>query len=198
MNALTHLLMHMNDSNKAESVNYWGLDLSESLVLKIIKKRRSIREYSDKEIEKEKLDTILESARHAPSASNSQDWFFYVVKDKETRDKIAASEPVLANQFLHKSPVIIVGCERSLGVVRAATGAVLKAVGTRDRGWGEVNVTIALEHMVLTATELGIGSCWIGLFDGRRISRIQTSLMTRASLRYSHLGTLLLHQRMNP
>jgi nitroreductase len=146
--------------------------LTESSVLKIIKKRRSIRDYSDKEIEKEKLDLILESARLAPSASNSQDWFFYVVKTRETREKISASEPVIINQFLHKAPIIIVGCERSPRVLRAATGAVLKAVGTRDRDWGEVDVAIALEHMVLVATELGIGSCWVGLFDGRRISRV--------------------------
>lgn len=94
------------------------------------------------------------------------------MKSKEIREKIAASEPMLVNQFLHKAPVIIVGCERSFGAVRAATGAVLKAVGTRDRGWGDVDVTIALEHMVLTGADLGVGSCWIGLFDGRRISRI--------------------------
>jgi nitroreductase len=144
----------------------------ESVVYKIIKKRRSVREYAEKEIEKEKLDIILESARLAPSASNSQDWFFYVVKNREIKEKIASSEPMLVNQFLHKAPVLIVACERSFGVVRAATGAVLKVTGTRDRGWGEVDVTIALEHMVLTATELDIGSCWIGLFDGRRISRI--------------------------
>jgi nitroreductase len=146
--------------------------VAESEVFKVIEKRRSIREYSEKEIEKEKLDLILESARLAPSANNSQDWFFYVVKNKEIREKIAASEPMLANQFLHKAPVIIVACERSLGVVSAATGMVLKASGTRDRSWGEVDVAIALEHMVLTATDLGVGSCWIGLFDMRRVSRI--------------------------
>jgi nitroreductase len=77
-----------------------------------------------------------------------------------------------ANQFLQKAPIVIVGCERSQGVIDAATGVVLKAVGARDRGWGDVDVTIALEHMVLTATDLGIGSCWVGLFDGRRISGI--------------------------
>ncbi len=146
--------------------------MAESEVLKIIKKRRSVRDYSDREIESDKLDLILEAARLAPSANNSQDWFFYIVKSKEIRGKIAASEPMLANQFLHRATVIVVGCVRSFGVVRAATGAVLNAVGTRDRDWGDVDVTIALEHMVLTATELGVGSCWIGLFDGRRISRI--------------------------
>jgi nitroreductase len=144
----------------------------DSKVLNVIKQRRSIRDFSDKEIEQEKLDIILESARLAPSASNAQDWFFYVVKSRETREKIAASEPLMTNQFLKKAPVVIVGCERAIGVVDAATGAVLKVVGARNRSWADVDVTIALEHMVLTATDLGIGSCWVGMFDGRRISGI--------------------------
>jgi len=144
----------------------------DSRVLNVIKQRRSIRNYSDQEIEQEKLDIILESARLAPSASNSQDWFFYVVKSRETKEKIAASEPLNTNQFLRKAPIVIVGCERSIGVVDAATGAVLKVVGARNRSWADVDVTIALEHMVLTATDLGVGSCWVGMFDGRRISGI--------------------------
>jgi nitroreductase len=147
-------------------------EIIDSKVLNVIKQRRSIRDYSDHEIEQEKLDIILESARLAPSATNAQDWFFYVVKSKETREKIAASEPLMANQFLRKAQIVIVGCEKSHGVVGAATGAVLNAVGARGRSWGDVDVTIALEHMVLTATDLGIGSCWVGIFDGRRISRL--------------------------
>jgi nitroreductase len=87
----------------------------DSKVLNVIKQRRSIRDFSDKEIEQEKLDIILESARLAPSASNAQDWFFYVVKSRETREKIAASEPLMTNQFLKKAPVVIVGCERAIG-----------------------------------------------------------------------------------
>jgi nitroreductase len=144
----------------------------DSKVLNVIKQRRSIRDYSDQEIEQEKLDIILESARLAPSATNAQDWFFYIVKSRETREKIAASEPLMANQFLRKAPIVIVGCERSRGVVGVATGTVLKVMGARDRGWADVDVTIALEHMVLTATDLGIGSCWVGMFDGRRVSGI--------------------------
>lgn len=144
----------------------------DSKVLNVIKQRRSIRDFSEKEIEQDKLDAILESARLAPSATNAQDWFFYVVKSSETRERIAASEPMRANQFLRKAPIVIVGCERAIGVVDAATGAVLKVVGARGRSWADVDVTIALEHMVLTATDLGIGSCWVGMFDGRRISGI--------------------------
>ena len=144
----------------------------DSKILEVVKRRRSIRDFSDREIEQEKLDVILESARLAPSANNAQDWFFYVVKSRETRERIAASEPLNMNQFLRKSPVVIVGCEKSLAVVEAATGTVLKVVGARSRSWADVDVTIALEHMVLTAADLGIGSCWVGLFDRRRISRI--------------------------
>jgi nitroreductase len=59
----------------------------DSKVLKVIKQRRSIRDFSDKEIEQEKLDIILESARLAPSATNSQDWFFYVVKSRRPRKR---------------------------------------------------------------------------------------------------------------
>ena len=159
----------------------------DSHVLKVISRRRSIREYSEKEIPVEYLNTILESARLAPSATNAQDWFFYVVKNKEAREKIAASEPFLANQFLRKAPVVIVGCVRNLGLVGAATGVVMKAVGVHNGNWGDVDVSIALEHMVLTATDLGIGSCWIGMFDEKRIGRL---LDTPDDLRIVALLTL--------
>jgi nitroreductase len=144
----------------------------DSHVLKVISRRRSIRDFSEKEISAEYLNMILESARLAPSATNAQDWFFYVVKSREAREKIAASEPFLANQFLRKAPVVVVGCERNPGLVGVATGVVMKAVGVRKGSWGDVDVSIALEHMVLTAADLGIGSCWVGMFDEKRISRL--------------------------
>ena len=144
----------------------------DSHVLKVISRRRSIRDFSEKEISAEYLNMILESARLAPSATNAQDWFFYVVKSREAREKIAASEPFLANQFLRKAPVVVVGCERNPGLVGVATGVVMKAVGVRKGSWGDVDVSIALEHMVLTAADLGIGSCWVGIFDEKRISRL--------------------------
>jgi nitroreductase len=78
----------------------------------------------------------------------------------------------MTNQFLRKAPVVIVGCEKSSGIAVAAAGVVLKSVGARDSGWGDVDVAIAMEHMVLTATDLGVGSCWVWIFDERRISRI--------------------------
>ena len=77
-------------------------------VSEAIKSRRSVRSYQEKEVEKEKLNKVLEAARLAPSASNRQEWKFIVVKDKETKEKlaIAASDQT----FIAEAPIILVAC----------------------------------------------------------------------------------------
>lgn len=92
--------------------------------------------------------------------------FFYVVKDKEKRGKIASSTPFGMNTFLKEAPVIIVGCKKTSGLLQRASKALSR------KSWSEINVTIALENMALTAADLDIGSCWIGLFDERKIRQI--------------------------
>lgn len=137
-----------------------------SKILEVIKRRRSIRRYFDAEIEQEKLDLILESARLAPSASNSQKWFFYVVKDLNLRYKIAMSMPLGANPFVKEAPVVIVGCGKKPDLLHKVAGSILK------KDWIEMDVTIALEHMALSAAEQGIGSCWIGIYDEKKVKEI--------------------------
>lgn len=137
-----------------------------SNIFDTIKRRRSIRKYSDKEIEKEKLELILESARLAPSATNQQKWFFYVIKDLETRIKIAMSMPMGANQFVKDSPVVVVGCTRPSDLLHKVASVILQ------KSWVETDVAIALEHMVLAAAELDVGSCWLGIFDEKKIKEI--------------------------
>ena len=135
-------------------------------MLDVIKRRRSIRKYADREIEQPKLDLILESARLAPSATNSQDWFFYVVKDLEARIRIAMSMPMGANQFVKESPVVIIGCGKSPDLLHRVAGVVL------NKSWFETDVSIALEHMALTAAELDIGSCWLGIYSEKKLRDI--------------------------
>jgi len=137
-----------------------------STVFNAVKRRRSIRSYLDKEIEDEKLNLILESARLAPSATNTQDWFFYIIKDKETRSKITASMPFGMNPFLKEAPITIVGCKKTSGLIKKVSQAMSR------KSWSEINVTIALENMVLIAADMDIGSCWIGLFDEQKIKSI--------------------------
>ena len=74
------------------------MDVSEAIEV-----RRSIRKYKDKEVEDDKLDKILESARISPSAANRQEWKFVVVKDKDTRIKLV--DACMGQKFVEEAPV---------------------------------------------------------------------------------------------
>jgi len=116
-------------------------------ILETIKIRRSIRKYRPEPIPGEKLEIIMEAARLAPSAANRQPWNFVVVQDRERKKALAKA----AND------------QTFLG----DAGAVVVAVGDPERsaGWHQKDTMIALEHIVLAATALGYGTCWIGAFD---------------------------------
>ena len=123
-------------------------------VFEIIKKRRSIRSYKPEPVKEEDLLKMLEAARLAPSAGNRQPWYFVVVKDPDTKRRIA--EAAARQMFI------------------ADAGAIVVAVsdpGASPR-WHEKDVMIAMEHLILEATELGYGTCWIGAFDEKRVKEI--------------------------
>ncbi len=127
-------------------------------VLDMIRKRYSCRAYQEKSIEPEKLDIILEAARLAPSARNTQDWRFVVVTYKETKRQVA--QMTNRPEVFEKAGAIIVGCSNSDYIMRCGQAI------------GPIDVAIALEHICLQATELGLGSCWIGSFDPKNVRRI--------------------------
>jgi nitroreductase len=123
-------------------------------IFETIKTRRSIRKYKLEPIPEEKLMIIYESAQKAPSASNRQPWRFVVVQD--TKRKKALSEAANNQTFLSDAAAIIV-----------ATGD--PEITPR---WYEKDTMIALEHIVLAATALGYGTCWIGAFDEDAVKRL--------------------------
>ena len=127
-------------------------------VLEAIRKRYSCRAYQDRKIEREKLDTIFEAARLAPSARNTQDWRFVVVSDEETKRQVAATTNRPA--VFEKAGAIIVACSNSDYVMRCGQAI------------APIDVAIALEHICLQATELGLGTCWIGSFDPAKVAQI--------------------------
>jgi nitroreductase len=115
-------------------------------VFEAIKIRKSVRAYDSRLIPNEILLRILEAGRLAPSAGNIQPWHFVVVSDGEKRKRLAHARYA---KFLAESPVVIVGCGDQKASPR----------------WYMIDVTIALEHIVLTATNEGLGTCWIGSFN---------------------------------
>ena len=127
-------------------------------VLEAIRKRYSCRSYQDKPIEQEKLDEIFEAARLAPSAKNLQDWRFVVVTDKEIKRRLA--EAANNQRFLEDAGIIIIACSNSSEIMRCA------------QALGPIDVAIALEHIALHATELGLATCWIGSFYPEKVRPI--------------------------
>jgi len=122
-------------------------------VLETIRKRYSCRSYQEKSVEPEKLDSILEAARLAPSAR--QDWRFVVVADPQTKRQVA--ETTSQPDAFAKAGVIIAACSNSDYVMRCGQAI------------GPIDIAIALEHICLQATELGLGTCWIGSFEPDKV-----------------------------
>jgi nitroreductase len=127
-------------------------------VLEAIKKRYSCRSYQAKKIEQEKLDKLLEAARLAPSAKNMQDWRFVVVTDEEIKSQVAGTTN--RPEVFGKAGAIIVACSNSDYVMQCGQAI------------GPIDVSIALEHISLQATELGLATCWIGSFKTEKVRNI--------------------------
>ncbi len=117
--------------------------------------RRSIRRYEKQDIPKDVLDKILEAGRQAPSAGNKQPWHFIVLSDYDIKEKLSHGK---WNTFVKDSAVTIVGC----GYIGDEYG----------RKWSTVDISIALQNMVIAAWGLGIGSCWIGDFKEAQVKRL--------------------------
>ena len=128
-------------------------------VFTAISQRSSVRAYKDTDIEEDKIEKILEAARLSPSSSNRQQWKFIVVKNKETRKKLANA--AFGQSFIGEAPVVIVAC-----------GTESKAIMACGQPAYTVDLSIALSFMILEAWELGLGTCWIGAFKEEEVKKI--------------------------
>jgi len=136
------------------------------LLLDLIQKRKSVRDFLERPVEREKIMTCLEAARLAPSECNSQPWKFIVVDDKQLKNKLcraAFSGIYSINSFCKKAPVIV--------VVISEKSKFLARIGGVFRGtkYYLIDIGIACEHFVLEAEDLGLGTCWIGWFNEQAV-----------------------------
>lgn len=126
----------------------------------VIKTRRSVRKYKPDPIPEEILMKILNAARIAPSGNNRQPWKFIVIKDEERKKKMV--ELCDEQEFIAEAPVLIVACGRDIHYNRG------KWMGSYSM---IVDVTIAMDHLILAARAEGLGTCWIGSFDNEGIKK---------------------------
>ena len=127
-----------------------------------ILRRRSVRNFFDKEISDEDIEIFLKAATLAPSAGNLQPWSFIVVKDASTKEKL--SEAALGQKSLIMSSVVFVICaEASRSVPRYGERGT-KLYCLQD-------TAVATMNIILTASHNGLGSCWIGAFNEEMVSK---------------------------
>ena len=134
----------------------------------VIRYRRSIRKFSDRKIDHTDLLEILEAARLAPSAQNSQPWHFIVVQDAKMINEIAKCVPVgfiRINSWMEKAAAIIICCSKP----KIFTHRMAKIF---VRNLYLIDLAIAIENMVLRAADLGIGSCWVGWFSEKKVKKL--------------------------
>ena len=128
-------------------------------VFEAIKLRESVRDYENRDVEEEKIISILEAACLAPSANNRQEWRFVVVRDMETRKRLMAA--ACNQKFVGEAPVVIAAC--------AETDEHKMTCGQPAY---TINVAIAIDHLTLMAVKEGLGTCWIGAFHEDKVKEI--------------------------
>ncbi len=126
----------------------------------LLKERYSVRSYKQAKVSKALITQVLEAGRMAPSASNMQPWYFISICEGEQLDKIKSA---YTREWFAKAPQYIVIC------------------GDHNTSWKrsydskdhcDIDVSIAVDHMTLRATELGLGTCWVCHFDKELVSEI--------------------------
>jgi len=144
MNSKTHKLTNLK-THKLNNVSTMNL-------LSLIKSRYSCRSYEARAIETEKMSYVMECVRMAPSAVNRQPWRFHIVEGDEGRQLV---QQCYDREWFKSAPVYVV----------ATVMTDEQWVRADGKPHGDIDVVIAVEHLCLAATEVGLGTCWVCNFD---------------------------------
>lgn len=138
-------------------------------LLELINERQSVRRYSSKPVEKEKIEQCIEAAYLAPSACNAQPWKFVIIDDEELKNKIAKEtyNPVISfNHFVPQAPVIIAIVVERSPIVPRVGGRI------KHKPYYLMDIGIAAEHICLQAAEIGLGTCMLGWFNEKAVKKL--------------------------
>jgi len=120
----------------------------------LVQRRYSVRKYLSKPIEDEKLKAVLDAARIAPTAANKQPFRLIVIKTEGKEEEL---KRIYHADWFSEAPIVVCAC------------TVLAESWTRrdGRNYVDVDTTIAMDYLILSATDLGLGTCWIAAFDAQ-------------------------------
>lgn len=127
--------------------------------LELARQRYSVRAYKSTPVEAEKLQEVLEAARVAPTACNLQPFRLIVI---HTKGREAELRRIYSPSWFVQSPIVICIC-----------GIPSQSWVRKDRkNYRDVDVAIAMDHLILAATDLGLGTCWVGAFDAEEARKV--------------------------
>ena len=150
--------------------------------LELVQKRQSTRTYLSRPVDREKIDRCIDAARLAPSACNSQPWSFVIVDDPEKKQELAenAFSGIYSIVSAAKQAPVIIAVVTEKATYAARLGSFLKGTA-----YSLIDIGIAGEHLVLQAAEEGLGTCWIGWFNEKKVKK------TLGLPRSSHVDILI-------
>jgi len=151
------LTVTIASGNFSACIAYHGVSQME--IKEAIRKRESVRAYLDKPVPEEKLVNVLEAARLAPSAMNSQPVKLIVVRDAGKRKALA--QAANGQTFVGEAPIVI-----------AAVATNMSHVMSCGISSHPIDLAIAVDHMTLAAVDEGLGTCWIGAFSQEKVKEI--------------------------
>lgn len=122
-----------------------------------VRERHSARAFSERPVEREKIDKMLEAGSFAPSAVNSQPWRFYVAESGDARGKVLKALMGFNSWAVHAPVLVIVMAD-------------LKNAYRKEQKNYKIDIGLCLENMMLAAEALGLGSCPCAGFDGKKLS----------------------------
>lgn len=137
-------------------------------VEKAIRDRRSIRKYKSEEVSEEIVNELLEAARLAPSGNNAQPWRFKVINNKTIIERLR-EEGIFKQDFVYNAPLIIVCCADPEAYPKAKFESGFDDPYEERAGR---DVTIASQNLILRATELGLGTCYVGWMNKPRAKEV--------------------------
>ena len=141
-------------------------------MIKEIWSRKSTRAYQATPVDDEKIIQLIESARLAPSGSNTQPWNFIIVRSEETKEQIAKAD---GNQMWMKTAPVFIVCAADIRCrIKDEKVEVFLDEESNLRELKQIirDTAIAIEHILLEAESLGLSSCWTAYFDQKNIRPI--------------------------
>jgi nitroreductase/NAD-dependent dihydropyrimidine dehydrogenase PreA subunit len=151
-----------------------SLAISQAQAIQFLRSRRSIRRFKDKPVEREKIQQLIETARYAPTARNTQGLEWMVITDKDELRNLAKLSVDWICHVLKKDPenpgvvyfpLLVSEWDAGNDMILRDAPVLIIVSAPKDSAFGLVDLSLALSYLELMAPTLGLGTCWAGLLE---------------------------------